>query len=195
MGTFAHITPLEQDAGIRVRIETPLSDGSLELGESIAVDGCCLTVVAHETGWFETELSPETLARTTFSEPREGHPVNLERALRVGDRLGGHWVQGHVDGIGTLSAIRAVGDMHQLDIGLPAELRRYIVEKGSLAVAGISLTVNQVTDSTASLTIIPHTWEHTTLGRLETGARINLEVDILAKYVESLLPVHGRESQ
>ena len=195
VGTFARVTPLEQDQGVRVRIESALSDGSLELGESIAVDGCCLTVVAHEPGWFDVELSPETLARTTFSERREGQPVNLERALRLGDRLGGHWVQGHVDGVGVLTRIQDLGDMHQVDIEVPENLQKYMVEKGSLTVSGISLTVNQVADSTASLTIIPHTWDHTTLGRLAAGARIHLEVDILAKYVESLLPANGRDTK
>ncbi len=189
VGTLTRIEPMED--GRRIRVETSLSDGSLELGESIAVDGCCLTATRFDNGWFEAELSHETLARTAFGDMQEGRAVNLERAMRVGDRLGGHWVQGHVDGVGTLREVRPHGDMYDVDVETPAELARYIVEKGSIAIAGISLTVNRCDGALVGLTIIPHTWEHTTLARLRAGDRVNLEVDILAKYVESLL-AHGR---
>ena len=153
-----------------------------ELGDSIAVDGVCLTVVAADGETLAFDAVPETLARTSLGDLASGAGVNLEPALRVGDALGGHYVQGHVDGVGTF---RGVDDgLHWFDA--PPEINRYVVEKGSIAVQGTSLTVAGIDDAGFAVALIPHTLEATTLGRLEPGARVNLEADVLAKYVEKL---------
>jgi len=164
--------------------------GELVLGESVCVDGTCLTATdsgSVDRDAFTVLAGAETLARTTLGGLRIGKRVNLERALKVGDRLGGHWVTGHVDGTGELVARRDHGANLVLIVRAVPALLRYIVEKGSIAVAGVSLTVNSVDPETFSVAIIPHTRDHTTLGALAVGDRINLEVDILAKHVEKLL--------
>lgn len=163
----------------------PLSE--LVLGESICHDGTCLTVTEVGRETFTVLAGAETLARTTLGALRIGKRVNLERALRVGDRLGGHWVTGHVDGTGELAIRRDLGANLVLGFRAPPALLRYVVEKGSIAIAGVSLTVNAVDPETFSVAIIPHTRDHTTLGDLTIGDRVNLEVDILAKYVERLV--------
>jgi riboflavin synthase len=185
IGAVASVQPTAK--GMRLRIATAMADATLTLGESIAVSGCCLTVVSQGDGWFETELSHETLARTALDQAAVGEKVNLERALRLSDRLGGHIVQGHVDGVGTVQDVRSVGEAFEVDVEVPPDLRKYIVEKGSLCIAGVSLTVNRVHGNVAGVTLIPHTWNHTTLCGLMSGSRVNLEVDVLAKYVESLM--------
>jgi riboflavin synthase len=153
-----------------------------ELGDSIAVDGVCLTVVALDTGTLAFDAVPETLSRTSLGALASGSAVNLEPALRVGDALGGHYVQGHVDGVGSF---RGIADgLHWFDA--PPDIVRYVVEKGSIAVQGTSLTVAGTDDSGFAVALIPHTLDATTLGRLEPGARVNLEADVLAKYVEKL---------
>ncbi len=163
----------------RLVVETTIT---AELGDSIAVDGVCLTVVAGDGSTLAFDAVAETLARTSLGELAPGSGVNLEPALRVGDALGGHYVQGHVDGVGTY---RGVGDgLHWFDA--PPEIVRYVVEKGSIAVQGTSLTVAASDDTGFAVALIPHTLEMTTLGRLEPGARVNLEADVLAKYVEKL---------
>jgi riboflavin synthase len=163
----------------RLVVETTIT---AELGDSIAVDGVCLTVVAGDGSTLAFDAVAETLARTSLGELAPGSGVNLEPALRVGDALGGHYVQGHVDGVGTY---RGVGDgLHWFDA--PPEIVRYVVEKGSVAVQGTSLNVAATDDTGFAVALIPHTLEATTLGRLETGARVNLEADVLAKYVEKL---------
>jgi riboflavin synthase len=159
----------------------------LAVGESVCHDGACLTVTAIEGDAFVVLAGAETLARTTLGALRVGSGVNLERALRVGDRLGGHWVTGHVDGTGALRERRDLGSNLVLEFAAPAPLLRFIVEKGSIAVAGVSLTVNLVTPETFGVALIPHTREHTTLGELAVGAAVNLETDILAKHVAKLL--------
>ena len=165
--------------GGRLVIETTITAG---LGDSIAVDGVCLTVVAGDGTTLAFDAVPETLSRTSLGELAPGSGVNLEPALRVGDALGGHYVQGHVDGVGTY---RGVTDgLHWFDA--PPEIVRYVVEKGSIAVQGTSLTVAASNDTGFAVALIPHTLEVTTLGRLEPGARVNLEADVLAKYVEKL---------
>jgi riboflavin synthase len=161
--------------------------GELVVGESICHDGTCLTVTDVGRDTYTVLAGAETLARTTLGGLRIGSRVNLERALRVGDRLGGHWVTGHVDGTGELIARRDLGANLVLTVRTPAPLLRYIVEKGSIALAGVSLTVNAVDPESFSVAIIPHTREHTSLGALAPGERTNLEVDILAKHVERLL--------
>jgi riboflavin synthase len=168
--------------GQRVRIATSLVAEDAETGDSIAVDGCCVTVVDHGPGWWEADLSDETLKRTTFGDRVPGDPVNLERPVRVSDRLGGHIVQGHVDGVGEI-----VEPVPELRVHMPRELLRYVVEKGSIAVDGVSLTVVDVLDDGFTVAVIPHTAGVTTLGRKQAGDRVNLEVDVTVKYVERLL--------
>jgi riboflavin synthase len=153
-----------------------------ELGDSVAVDGVCLTVVANDGGALAFDAVPETLSRTTLGELGPGSGVNLEPALRAGDALGGHFVQGHVDGTGTFRGI--VDGLHWFDA--PPDLLRYVVEKGSIAVQGTSLTIAANDDTGFAVALIPHTLEATTLGRLEPGAQVNLEADVLAKYVDKL---------
>ena len=161
--------------------------GELAVGESVCHDGACLTVTDVQRDAYTVLAGAETLARTTLGGLRVGKRVNLERALRVGDRLGGHWVTGHIDGTGELAARRDLGANLVLSVRATPALLRYIVEKGSIAVAGVSLTVNAVDGETFAVAIIPHTRDATTLGDLVVGDRINLEVDILAKHVEKLL--------
>jgi len=169
-----------QDHRIRIGARTVLADAGT--GDSIAVDGCCLTVVDQGDDWWEAELSAETLARTTLGDRVVGDPVNLERPVRLADRLGGHLVQGHVDGVGEI-----VDPAPDLRIRAPRDLLRYVVEKGSITVDGVSLTVVDVLDDGFTVAVIPHTAEVTTLGRKGPGDRVNLEVDVTAKYVERLL--------
>lgn len=163
----------------------PLAE--LVVGESICHDGACLTVTDIGRDTFTVLAGTETLNRTTLGGLRVGKRINLERSLKVGDRLGGHWVTGHVDGTGELAARRDLGSNLVLVVRTPAALLRYIVEKGSIAIAGVSLTVNAVDAETFSVAIIPHTRDMTTLGDLAIGDRVNLETDILAKHVEKLL--------
>ncbi|MGE5187218.1 MAG: riboflavin synthase [Acidobacteriota bacterium] len=164
-----------------------IAAAELTVGESICHDGACLTVTSVERDTYTVLAGGETLARTTLGQLRAGKRVHLERALRVGDRLGGHWVTGHVDGTGELAARRDLGANLVLAIRTPAPLLRHIVEKGSIAIAGVSLTVNAVDGETFSVAIIPHTREVTTLGELAVGDRVNLETDLLAKHVEKLI--------
>ncbi len=160
--------------------------GELTVGESICHDGACLTVTELGRETYAVLAGAETLARTTLGGLRAGKRVNLERALRVGDRLGGHWVTGHIDGTGELAARRDLGANLVLVVRAAPALLRYVVEKGSIAASGVSLTVNAVDSESFSVAIIPHTRDHTTLGALAAGDRVNLEVDILAKHVEKL---------
>ncbi len=152
------------------------------VGDSIAVNGCCLTVVALGDGWWQADVVEETVARTTLSSLAPGQPVNLERSLRVGDRLGGHLVQGHVDGVGEV-----LKPPPELCVKPPSELSRYIAEKGSVTVDGVSLTVARSVAGAFAVAVIPHTAEVTTLGTLRPGDRVNIEVDLVARYVARLL--------
>ncbi len=157
------------------------------LGDSIAVSGPCLTAVAISPGRFELDVSPETLDRTTLGARRAGDAVNLEKALRLSDRLGGHLVSGHVDGIGEVVSRVERDNCVQFGLRAPAELARYISRKGSICIDGVSLTVNMVNGADFELLIIPHTLEHTTLGGLRSGSLVNLEIDLVARYLERLL--------
>ncbi|MEP6865417.1 MAG: riboflavin synthase [Deltaproteobacteria bacterium] len=161
--------------------------GELAIGESVCHDGACLTVTEVGRDAFTVLAGAETLARTTLGALRVGSHVNLERSLRLGDRLGGHWVTGHVDGTGELAIRRDLGANLVLCVRTPPALLKLIVEKGSIALAGVSLTVNAVDAETFSVAIIPHTREATTLGALHLGDRVNLETDVLAKHVQKLL--------
>jgi riboflavin synthase len=174
--------------GLRLGIEVPaaFAPEDVALGDSIAIQGVCHTVVAKSAAGFEVDTSRATLAVTTGLEA--GRDVNLEKSLRLSDRLGGHLVQGHVDGVGRVTALEPLGGSARLEIEAPAELARYIARKGSIAVDGVSLTVNAVEGARFEVNVIPHTLAVTTLGRLAPGARVNLEVDLLARYAERLLP-------
>ena len=168
--------------GSRLRIEAEVVTSDAGLGDSIAVDGTCLTVVALGEGWWEADVVDETFSRTTLGDLVVGDRVNLERPVRVQDRLGGHLVQGHVDGVG-----RVLTAAPDLRISVPEGLLRYVVEKGSITIDGVSLTVAAVHPEGLSVAIIPHTAEVTTLGRRGPGDAVNLEVDVTAKHVERLL--------
>jgi riboflavin synthase len=184
VGRIAELS--ETQGGVRLRISAgALALEDVALGDSIAVSGVCLTVVARTEDAFEVEVSRETLACTTGFD--RGAEVNLEKALRLSDRLGGHLVSGHVDGQGVVERFEPVGDNKLLAIRLPRELARYVARKGSVAVDGVSLTVNDVEDESFCVNLIPHTLAHTNLHRLHTGARVNLEIDLLARYAERLL--------
>lgn len=169
-------------------VEGPLATSDAGLGDSIAVDGVCLTVAGLAgDGSFTADVMPESLRRTTLGDLRPGSRVNLERAVRVDARLGGHVVQGHVDGVATLASREPGERWDDLVLSAPPDLLRYVAEKGSIAVSGVSLTVTHVDDATFGVSLIPTTLEATVLGALAPGDRVNLEVDVLAKYVERLL--------
>jgi riboflavin synthase len=169
-------------AGLRLRIRTSLAS-DLEPGESVAVNGACLTVAAASDGEMHAHVGPETVRVTTLGTLVQGQPVNLERALRAGSRLGGHFVQGHVDGTGRVDAVESDGDSRWLTIGYPGNLARFLVEKGSVAVDGISLTVARLGETQFTVMIVPYTWLHTHLSSLCEGSLVNLECDIIGKYV------------
>jgi riboflavin synthase len=168
---------------LRVDIETAYELSDVALGASISCSGCCLTVVDKGEDWFAVEVSGESLGATTLGTWAEGTLINLERAARAGDELGGHIVSGHVDGVGEVLDIIPEGGSHRVSIRAPRPLHRYIAPKGSIAVDGVSLTVNEVEDDVFGVNIIPHTWEVTTIGRLWPGSRVNLEIDMLARYL------------
>jgi riboflavin synthase len=171
-----------REGGRRLEIETAYDTASLDLGASVNHAGCCLTVVERGPGWFAVELSNETLGKTTLGGWREGDAVNLERALRMGDELGGHVVSGHVDGTGEVVSVAQDGEAWRVRVRAPAPLHRFVAPKGSIAIDGVSLTVNEVEGEVFGVSLIPHTWRHTTLCRLKPGDRVNLEVDMLARY-------------
>jgi len=172
--------------GVRLAVATALAPEIGE-GDSVAVNGVCLTATAIADGRFRADVMHETLRRSSLGEVAEGAEVNLELPLRASDRLGGHVVQGHVDGLGTIAAVREDGFARVVEISAPSETLRYVVEKGSIAVDGISLTVASVTDDRFSVSLIPETLERTNLGAAAPGQPVNLEVDVLAKYVEKLV--------
>jgi riboflavin synthase len=172
---------------LRLRIAAPKTAEQTSLGDSVSVSGCCLTAVASDDGELVFDAVPETLARTTLDQLAEGREVNLEPALRAGEPLGGHYVQGHVDGVGRVRSLDPEGsDGARLWLDLEPELLRYCVEKGSLAVDGVSLTVAAVDDHGVAIALVPHTLRETTLSALRPGDAVNLETDVLAKYVERL---------
>ena len=172
----------------RLTIDAPDTAREVALGDSVAIDGVCLTVVAFDERSLSFDAVPETLSRTALGTLDQGSRVNLEPALRAGEALGGHYVQGHVDGVGAVQSVAPEGQGRRVRFEAPAELLRYIVEKGSIAVQGTSLTVAAVDESGFEVALIPHTLQATTLGELEPEQQVNLETDVLAKYVEKLLP-------
>ena len=187
-GLVREVGTVASMAGGRLTLEAPETARGAEVGDSVAVDGVCLTVVSRDGSSLGFDAVPETLARTSLGRLGPGAHVNLETALRAGDALGGHYVQGHVDGVGTVRNVEPEGDGRRVAFDAPPELLRYVVEKGSIAVQGPSLTVAAVDDDGFEVALIPHTLDATTLGGLTPGDSVNLETDVLAKYVEKLLP-------
>jgi riboflavin synthase len=181
----------ERHDGRRLWIAATLVTADMTLGDSIACSGCCLTAVAVEPSRFAVEAVPETLRRTTLGSWREGDRVNLERSLRLADRLGGHLVQGHVDAVGDVRAVAGEGLGRRITLTLPARIRRFVAEKGSVSVDGVSLTVAALTDSGCEIAYIPHTLAVTSAGGYAPGTRVNLEVDLLARYLARLLEAPG----
>ena len=173
----------QTDRDRRYEVETVWDTAGIDLGASISHAGCCLTVTEKGEGWFAVEVSGETLSKTKLGDWAENTRVNLERAAKLGDELGGHIVSGHVDGLGEVISITPEGGSHRVAVEAPAPLHRYIAAKGSIAVDGVSLTVNAVEGQVFWLNIIPHTWQVTTLGGLKVGDPVNLEIDMLARYL------------
>jgi riboflavin synthase len=184
LGTVAALERTER--GATVSVSTPLAT-EISPGDSVAVNGVCLTATEADDTRFAAEAMNETLSRTSLGALTPGSQVNLELPLRATDRLGGHVVQGHVDGLGTVASAREDGFARWIEIEAPSELLRYVVEKGSVAVDGVSLTVAELGSESFSVALIPETQERTNLGRAQPGQRVNLEVDVLAKYVERLM--------
>jgi riboflavin synthase len=180
--------------GARLRISSSLA-GELSLGDSIAVDGCCLTATAVGAGGFETEAMNQTLQVTALADVAESGRVNLELAMKAGDRLGGHIVQGHVDGLGTLASVEDDGFARRIRVELPQELLRYVVDKGSITLSGVSLTVAELGESWVEVSLIPETLERTNFGEAQAGSKLNVECDIVAKYVERLVAPFARKEQ
>jgi len=183
-GTVVSLTPLGEQA--KLLLDIPFA-GELGLGDSVAVNGCCLTVASFSPGGVVFDILNQTLKVTSLGNLKAGSTVNLERALRLGDRLGGHFVQGHVDATGSIIGITPSGQDHKLEISLPPEIHRFCIDKGSLAIDGISLTIAELLESSAVFWITPHTWEHTHLRTVAEGQPVNLEADLLAKHVDKLL--------
>jgi len=186
LGRVVSLEQSEQQA--RLAVAAPALTLGLEIGDSVAVDGCCLTAVEIDGRTLSFDLSLETLSRTALGALEPGHEVNLEPALRTGEPLGGHYVQGHVDAVGRVRSLEREGDGVRMWIELPPEVLRYCVEKGSITLAGVSLTVAELGDDAVAVALIPHTLGVTTLGTAKPGDLLNLEADLIAKYVERLLP-------
>jgi riboflavin synthase len=185
-GTVVSAEPTE--AGMRILVEAPETAGGTVVGDSISIDGVCLTATDVVNGRFAFDAVPETLSRSTLGHLEAGTQVNLEPALRAGEPLGGHYVQGHVDGVGRVRGAMREGEGLRVTIQAPAEFLRYCVKKGSVAVQGVSLTIAELHDDAFAVALVPHTLEATTLGTLAIGDAVNLEADVLAKYVERLMP-------
>jgi len=191
MGSITAVRSVGQARRLAITADYGLE--GTRVGDSIAVSGACLTAVMISGKRFEADVSPETIARTTFGAARPGERVNLERALRFSDRLDGHLVSGHIDGTGIIKAIDTKANATILTIGVEAALSRYMIEKGSVAVDGISLTINQCTPNRFEVSIIPHTWMTTTLRLKKIGAAVNIETDMIGKYVERFSSGRGGE--
>ncbi|MBT3659793.1 MAG: riboflavin synthase [Rhodospirillaceae bacterium] len=183
---IGNVRAIAADGDTRLEITTTFDTSAIAIGASICCSGACLTVIDKGSEWFAAMVSAETLSKTTLSDWKVGTPVNLERALRMGDELGGHIVSGHVDGVGTLDASETEGASTRMIFEAPSDLIRFIAPKGSITIDGVSLTVNDVTDNTFGINVIPHTQEATTLGALSVGGTVNLEIDMLARYVARL---------
>lgn len=183
---IGRIAELEQRGDLRARIETVYDMETVDLGASIACDGCCLTVIEKGPNWFDVEISAESISKTNIGDWAVDKRINLERALKVGDELGGHIVSGHVDGVAEIVAVLDEGDSTRVTLRAPEALAKYIAPKGSVALNGTSLTVNEVNGCDFGINFIPHTKQVTTWGGVAVGQRINLEIDTLARYVARL---------
>jgi riboflavin synthase len=184
-GKLTKIEPRGKD--MRLTVQAAFELDRLELGESVSVDGVCLTVVSWEGSTFTVDVSQETLSRTTLAKRKMGDEVNLERALKLGDRLGGHLVNGHVDGTARVTKLQKRGESWVFQFEIPAELSRYLIEKGSVAVDGVSLTVNRCDDNSFDVNVVAHTAAVTTMRSLAVGDEVNIEVDLIGKYVEKFV--------
>jgi riboflavin synthase len=189
------IKSVEQRGDLRLVIDCHYDMAGVDLGASIACSGCCLTVVDKGEGWFAVDASAETVSKTAQGLWTQGRKINLERALKIGDELGGHIVTGHVDGVGEVVSIAPEGDSHRVTIRVPTDMAPYVAPKGSITVDGVSLTVNAVSDeggaTTFGLNIIPHTWNVTAFADLQIGQAANLEIDVLARYLARMRHVLG----
>jgi riboflavin synthase len=194
IGTIRSLTPIGAGQDMRVAIATPPGwlDG-VAIGASICCSGCCLTVVSQGADLFEVEISAESLSRTTLGSWEQGARINLERSLRMGDEMGGHVVSGHVDGVAEVLSITPENGSHRWLFRLPPGLARFVAEKGSITIDGVSLTVNEAGSETFGVNLIPHTTEVTALGALAPGGRVNIEIDMLARYVARLRQFEGGE--
>lgn len=191
------IERIEDRGDLRVRVATTYDTATVDMGASIACSGVCLTVVDKGPGWFAVDVSGETVSRTATDQWSEGRSLNLERALRLGDELGGHIVTGHVDGVGIVHAIRPEGDSQRIAFTVPHALAPFIAPKGSVTIDGVSLTVNDVTDQADgsalfAINLIPHTRSVTTLGSLAEGQAVNIEIDVLARYLQRMEQLRGK---
>jgi len=188
-GIVTHIGSVRQiikGGDTRLEITVPFETGDLDIGASVACSGACMTVIEKGADWFAVSVSGESLAKTTLGRWHRGTAVNLERALKAGDEMGGHIVSGHVDGVGTLVSMAREGDSTRMTFEAPENLRQFIASKGSITIDGISLTVNDVGPATFDINVIPHTQVVTTLGERQVGDAVNLEIDMLARYVARL---------
>ena len=183
------VKSIAKDGDWRIVIETGLDLSATPIGASICCSGCCLTVVEKGADWFAVDVSGESLSKTIIGSWAEGARINIEPSLKLGDELGGHIVSRHVDGLAELVSVEEEGDSYRLKLRAPQELAKFIAPKGSVTLDGISLTVNEVEGDVFGVNIIPHTWENTTLSDLKPGARLNIEIDMLARYVARQLEV------
>jgi len=184
LGKVRHV---DHGGETRFEFETAYNTATIDIGASIACNGCCLTVIDKGPGWFAAEASAETLSKTCLRDWTAGTPVNFERAMKVGDELGGHIVSGHVDGVATVVDIRPDGESKRYVFDAPEDLKKFVAPKGSVALDGVSLTVNEVQDGRFGVNIIPHTQAVTTFGTYEVGSKVNMEIDMLARYVARLM--------
>lgn len=184
---LGHVRKVEKSGDTRFEFDTHYDMDSVDIGASIACNGACMTVIEKGKNWFAITASNESVTTTTMSDWQEGTPVNFERACKVGDELGGHIVSGHVDGVAEVISITPEGDSHRFKFRAPQNLKNFIAPKGSVALDGVSLTVNEVEDDVFGINIIPHTMEVTVFGQLKPQSRVNLEIDMLARYVARLL--------
>jgi riboflavin synthase len=185
IGQISSVTQIAGGKRLKIKAVKILDD--LKIDDSVAINGVCLTSVKIDSDGFWTEAVGTTLEKTTLAKIHQGETVNLERAVRLSDRLGGHLVQGHVNGIGTITKISKLGENYFIEVSIPDNLQKYLIDEGSIALDGISLTIAKLINSTVGLSIIPHTWNNTNLVRRKVGDKVNIETDVIAKYIEKLI--------